>query len=212
MTQTRIIIIAKEPRPGHVKTRLIPALGEAGAAQLADQMLQYTLRQALEAGLGPVELCVSPEPRAAYWQQLAGADQAIVSSQTEGDLGQRMATAARAALHQGLPVMLIGTDCPDLSAGRLRQMADQLQHHDACLCPVLDGGYALLGLRRFHPSLFNDIPWSTAEVARITRQRLAALGWRFAESETLNDIDEPEDLKRLATDHPGLSLSGSLSS
>lgn len=204
MTQARIIIIAKEPRPGHVKTRLIPALGETGAARLADQMLRHTLRQALDAGLGPVELCVSPDPSADYWQQLEGSDRTTISPQTKGNLGQRMAATAKAALHHGLPVILIGTDCPDLSASTLRQMADRLQHHDACLCPVADGGYALLGLRRFHPSLFEDIPWSTGAVARITRQRLTTLAWRFTESETLNDIDEPEDLEKLMTEHPDL--------
>ena len=70
MNQTRIIVIAKEPRPGKVKTRLIPALGEAGAARLADRMLRHTLAQALDANIGPVELCVSPDPAAEYWQQL----------------------------------------------------------------------------------------------------------------------------------------------
>lgn len=91
--------------------------------------------------------------------------------------------------------------------GRATQMnAGELQNHDACLCPVADGGYALLGLRRFSPALFTDIPWSTEQVAAITRQRLAALGWRLAESETLNDVDEPADLQRLATDYPGLMM------
>lgn len=204
MSRVRIIIIAKEPRPGQVKTRLIPALGEAGAARLADRMLRHTLRQALDADLGPVELCVSPDPLADYWQKLAIADRATFSAQTEGDLGQRMAEAAKRALNHGLPVILIGTDCPDLSASRLQYMANLLQHHDACLCPVADGGYALLGLRRFNAGLFSNIPWSTEQVAEITRQRLAALSWRFAESHTLNDVDEPGDLQQLATDHPEL--------
>ena len=206
MNQTRIIVIAKEPRPGKAKTRLIPALGEAGAARLADRMLRHTLAQALDANIGPVELCVSPDPAAEYWQQLDLGDRAILSSQAEGDLGHRMAEAARHALTAGLPVILIGTDCPDLDANRLRQMAGDLLNHDACLCPVVDGGYALLGLRRFSPTLFTDIPWSTEQVAAITRQRLAALGWRLAESETLNDVDEPADLQRLATDYPGLMM------
>ncbi|HCP21359.1 TIGR04282 family arsenosugar biosynthesis glycosyltransferase [Marinobacter nauticus] len=207
MNQTRIIVIAKEPLPGTVKTRLIPALGEIGAARLADRMLRHTLTQALTANIGPVELCVSPDPAAEYWQQLNLGDRAILSSQAEGDLGHRMAEAARNALTAGLPVILIGTDCPDLDANRLRQMAGELQNHDACLCPVADGGYALLGLRRFSPTLFTDIPWSTEQVAAITRQRLATLGWRLAESETLHDVDEPADLQRLATDYPGLMMS-----
>lgn len=205
MNNTRIILIAKEPRPGTVKTRMIPALGEAGSARLADCLLRHTLAQALAAGTGPVELCVSPDASAEYWQQLEFGDHPVtVSSQAEGDLGHRMAEAARKALADGAPVMLIGTDCPDLNANRLRQMANKLQSHDACLCPVADGGYALLGLQRFSRELFTGIPWSTAEVASITKQRLAALGWKLAESDVLNDVDEPADLERLAKDHPGL--------
>ncbi|MGC8121036.1 TIGR04282 family arsenosugar biosynthesis glycosyltransferase [Marinobacter sp. VGCF2001] len=207
MSKTRIILIAKEPRPGHVKTRLIPALGEAGAAQLADRMLRHTLAQALAANIGPVELCVSPDPAAVYWQQPGLGDRAILSSQAGGDLGHRMAEAAQKALNDGSPVILIGTDCPDLTANRLQQMARQLQHHDACMCPVADGGYALLGLQRFNATLFSEIPWSTAAVADITRRRLAALGWRLAESDPLNDVDEPADLEKLMTDHPELMVS-----
>ena len=203
-SETRIIIIAKEPRPGFAKTRLIPALGATGAAQLAEHMLRHTLAEARKAALGPVELCVAPEVNAPFWQALISAGQAELSQQADGDLGQKMERASGQGLAKGSPVILIGTDCPALDAAQLRAMAASLDTNDACLCPVRDGGYSLLGLTRPAPELFNDIPWSTSEVAALTRQRLRGLGWRWYESAPLSDIDEPEDLQHLRQHFPTL--------
>lgn len=210
MTPVRIIIIAKEPRPGFAKTRLMPALGARGAADLADRLLRHTLTQALAAKAGPVELCVAPDAEAPYWQGLVEnipvtPDQPVaLTQQIEGDLGTRMANAARRGLENGTPVMLIGTDCPALDAHRLARMAGTLAEHDACLCPVRDGGYSLLGLTRLDDALFRDIPWSTGQVASLTRQRLQQLGWSWQESELLTDVDEPTDLHHLEEAHPQL--------
>ena len=205
MMPVRILIMAKEPAPGQAKTRLIPALGKEGAATLANRLLNYALQQALCANIGPVELCVTPNPNDPFWQNLDYAGACEFSAQVEGDLGNRMATAARRGLSRGTPVLVIGTDCPDLSAQRLRTMADSLHTHDCCLCPVMDGGYALIGLRRFDASLFRSIPWSTEQVADITRSRLKTLGWSCYESELLSDVDEPQDLDRLTEYYPKLA-------
>lgn len=205
MNPVRIIIIAKEPRPGLAKTRLIPALGRQGAAHLADRMLRHTLAQAQKAALGPVGLCVTPDPHAPYWQQLTAMTELQLSPQTDGSLGQRMAEAARQGLKGGSPVMLIGTDCPALDARRLQTMAASLTEYDACLCPTFDGGYSLLGLRQLNNALFQDIPWSTNQVAKLTRQRLQQLGWSCHESELLADVDEPEDLDQLEQLYPHIA-------
>ena len=202
---TRIIIMAKEPRAGLAKTRLIPALGAEGAAKLAQRLLQNTLAQALAADLGPVELCITPDRNAPCWQPWADDGRIELCQQVSGDLGQRMAAAATRGLAQGTPVLLIGTDCPRLDSAQLRTMARALNTQDACLCPVRDGGYALLGLRRFAPALFREIPWSTDQVAELTRQRLRQLGWRWQESAPLWDLDEPEDLALLHQHYPQLS-------
>lgn len=205
MTPIRILIIAKEPQPGFAKTRLIPALGEQGAADLADRLLHHALQQALAADVGPVELCVTPDPQAAYWQHCAANLPCELSAQVSGDLGMRMAMAAQQGLARGTPVMLIGTDCPALSTQQLQTMAASLARQDACLCPVSDGGYSLLGLRRFNAALFNAMPWSTDHVAALTRQRLAQLEWSWHESEPLWDVDEPEDLVQLRRHYPHLA-------
>jgi uncharacterized protein len=197
MKPVRIVIFAKAPQPGFAKTRLIPALGAQGAADLARRMLTHTLSKALAAKVGPVELCVTPSAADPAWQRFTIANAVQWSDQGEGDLGQRMARAAQRVLESGESVLLIGTDCPELSTACLQQAAWSLQRTDAVLFPTFDGGYALLGLTRFHPSLFTGIAWSTDTVAAETLCRLGQLGWTVQGRPRLHDIDEPADLKWL---------------
>ena len=190
---TRIVIFAKAPVPGTVKTRLIPTLGEEGAAQLARRMLRDTVNQAKAAGLGTPELCATPHPDDPAWaESLPGGVR--TSDQGPGDRGERLAAAARRVIDDGERVLLIGTDCPALDSGGLREAAGQLERHDAVIYPARDGGYVLLGLARTDASLFSDIAWSTDSVAATTIARIAALGWSLFVGETLRDIDEPADL------------------
>lgn len=198
MSLTRILVFAKAPVPGRVKTRLIPALGAMGAAELARRMLENTLAKALDAGIGPVELCASPSVSAADWADTRLPDGVEFSDQGEGDLGARMARASQRTFAKNDRVLLIGTDCPGLSAQHLRAAAAALDRHEAAIHPAVDGGYPLLGLRAFHPSLFEDIPWSAPVVAELTLARLEGLAWRVWLGETLADIDEPADLVHLA--------------
>ena len=206
MSALRIIVFAKAPRPGLAKTRLIPALGAAGAAALAARMLAHTLDQALASGVGEVELCAAPAPWDATWDGIELPDGIARTAQGEGDLGERMARAARRAIEAieaieageaGAGVLLIGTDCPALDAACLRRAASALRAADAVIAPTADGGYALLGLRRFDASLFADIAWSTPTVAAATLARLHALGWSCTRLPLLHDIDEPVDLVHL---------------
>lgn len=191
-----LVVFAKAPQPGAAKTRLIPALGAEGAANLARRMLAHTLQQALAAGAGPVELCMSPAPGDIAWQGVELPAGVTCTAQGEGDLGQRMARAVARATAQG-PVLLFGTDCPALTAAHLMEADRQLARHDAVLLPVADGGYILIGLKAPCPELFTDMPWSTPAVAAETLRRMAALGLRVWQGPTLHDIDEPADLARL---------------
>lgn len=197
MKPVRIVIFAKAPQPGFAKTRLIPTLGAQGAADLARRLLVHTLNKALAAKVGPVELCVTPSVTDAVWQTLSISDAVHWSHQGEGDLGERMARASQRVLETGDSVLLIGTDCPELSVACLQQAAGALQHSEATLFPTFDGGYALLGLNRFHPSLFAGIAWSTDTVAFDTLSRLGQLGWTVQSQPMLHDIDEPADLQWL---------------
>jgi rSAM/selenodomain-associated transferase 1 len=193
-----IAILSRAPVPGQTKTRLIPALGLAGAAELHRRLLHKTVRTALAADIGPVTLWCTPDtthPEFAACQQLGPLR---LRPQVEGDLGQRMlATIAS-------PTLIIGTDCPLLSAEILEQAATALLDHDAVLIPAADGGYVLIGLRQPNPAVFADIAWGSASVLDSTRQRLQQVGYAWAELPTLWDVDEPADLARLAITHPEL--------
>ena len=194
----RIVIFAKAPQAGLAKTRLIPALGAQGAAALARRMLDHSLQQALAARVGPVELCMSPAPDAPAWQGIDLPEAVARSAQGEGDLGQRMASAVqRVTTQHRQPVLLMGSDCPGLTAAHLSEAAAQLAQHEAVLLPVADGGYVLIGLKAPCPELFANMPWSTSAVADQTLRRMAALGLRVWLGPQLNDIDEPADLAQL---------------
>lgn len=194
----RLVVFAKAPQAGVAKTRLIPALGAQGAATLARRMLLHTLDQALAADAGPVELCMSPPPDDPAWQGVDLPGCITRSAQGEGDLGQRMARAiARVTTPPGQPVLLMGTDCPALSAQRIAEAARALAQYDTVLVPVADGGYVLIGLHAPCPAIFADMAWSTPTVAALTLQRLATLGQRVWVGPTLHDIDEPADLAHL---------------
>ena len=120
--QTCIILFAKFPAQGMAKTRLQPALGIEGAAQMAHKLLLHSIEQAVATGF-TVELCVSPAPTDPCWQALNLPDSLQWSGQADGDLGLRMLTASQQALARFEHVILIGTDCPSLTTIRIRQLS-----------------------------------------------------------------------------------------
>lgn len=191
-----LIVFAKAPLPGRAKTRLAPALGEAGAAALAARMLEHTLGEAARAAPRSLEFCACPadEPLLA---ELAARYGAVLSEQGDGDLGRRMGRAFERALASHRRVLLIGSDCPGLDAAGLSEACAALEWAEAVFRPSTDGGYVLIGLSRYHHRLFSGIPWSTPKVMGITRARLQELGWSAWEGAPLVDIDEPADLSSL---------------
>ena len=123
---TRIVIFAKAPVPGRVKTRLIPVLGDLGAAKLAQRMLADIIALALAARLGPIELCATPHPDPPSWAGHLPTG-VTLTDQGPGDLGQRLAAAAKRVIDGGERILLIGTDCPALDPKRLREAAALLE-------------------------------------------------------------------------------------
>lgn len=188
------IIFAKAPITGRVKTRLIPAIGEAAAARLAAQMLHRILGEAVAAGMGTIELCGTPDREDPAWQTVRIPDQVMHTSQGQGDLGTIMQRAIARAFEQAGRVILAGTDCPELDRRRLRQAGTALATHDAVLVPAVDGGYVLLGLNRFNPGIMEGIRWSTPAVLPQTLERLRQLGYSVALQPDVHDIDDPGDL------------------
>ena len=177
--RARVIVFAREPRAGRVKTRLIPLLGEQGAARLHARLVERALRTARAAGFGEVEFVWARRQRGA-------------------DLGERMHHALARALRRAPRAILIGADCPVLRPRDLRRAARWLAGGaDAVFAPAEDGGYALIGLRRVSPALFSGVQWGGPQVMAQTRARLRALGWRWRELPAVWDVDRPEDYRRL---------------
>jgi uncharacterized protein len=197
---TALLVFARSPVAGQVKTRLIPALGEEGAAQLHERMLRRTLRTARRAGIGPVHLYCAPGRATPFFRQFAA--RLRLHDQRAGDLGARMHAALRRALRRHRRAILIGTDCPALRPGDLRAAAAALRCANAVLMPAEDGGYPLIGLRHVSMRLFRGVDWGGTRVMAQTRRRLAQLGWRAQRLRKRWDVDRPEDAARLQ--HSGL--------
>lgn len=199
MADAAVAVFAKAPVPGYAKTRLIPLLGEEGAAAFQARLIEHTLGTACSAGIGPVTLWCSPDEHHAIFQAAAGRGIAL-RTQRSGDLGERM-LAAFAAQPPGQPLVLIGTDCPCLTADDLTGAVATLDAGaDAVISPAEDGGYGLIAAARPLPDLFGDISWSTASVAQQTRARAQEVGLRLAELRPVWDIDTPGDYLRLLAD------------
>lgn len=192
-----ILIFAKAPLPGQVKTRLIPALGSDGAAYLARLLLNLAITESLATTATRIILAQSPTPDDAAWQSVHLPGVLERWDQGGGDLGERLARCAAQALASYDKVLLIGSDAPALTTEWLDNALELLGETDAVMTPARDGGYALLGLTRFERSLFEDMPWSTNAVAARTRERLAAARLEWRETEPVTDIDEPADLDAL---------------
>ena len=196
--ETACIVFAKAPRPGMVKTRLVPLLGTEGAAALHARLVKRTLATARAAAFGTIELHCAPDADDPFFRFCGGHYGVTVAAQAEGDLGARMLAAFAAALASHPRALLIGSDCPALTARYLRRAERTLRDGaDAVFGPCEDGGYALIGLTRTDARLFDGIAWGGADVMAETRARLGALGWHWRELETLWDVDRPEDYVRL---------------
>lgn len=180
----KVSLFTRWPEPGKAKTRLIPALGAAGAADLHRRLTERTAATVRAAGLALEIRCTGADP-VAFRGWLGAVD---VVDQGEGDLGDRLARAA-----QGLPVLLLGADIPGLAPHHLAAAAHALADHPAVIGPASDGGYWLLGLSVPMPALFRDMAWGTASVLETTLARLPAGTPRL---ETLDDLDTPADLAR----------------
>ncbi len=194
-TGTALIIFAKAPVPGQVKTRLIPALGAEGATDLYRRMLHRTVVTACQANIGTIELYCTPDTGHREFRALSRRYSLVSYPQRGPDLGSRMYQAMARALRRNTKVILVGCDCPQIEVNDLIQAEASLT--PTCplvLGPARDGGYVLIGARKLDSRLFSDMPWGTAGVLTLTRQRARQLGWQLHELRMFQDIDRPEDL------------------
>lgn len=200
----RVLLFGKVPRPGETKTRLAPALGEAGAARLYRAFLDDTVRLARASGADRVELWLAGAGEGDGGPDGLPGDLRLRRQSGEG-LGERLRRAFGAVFREGAArAAVLGTDHPTLPPGRLDEAFDALDGADVVLGPTPDGGYYLLALRREAwpgaDDLFRRIPWSTPDVAATTRERAREAELALAEIEAWYDVDEPADLERLRRD------------
>jgi hypothetical protein len=198
-----LIIFAKAPVPGQVKTRLCPPLTPDEAATLHGSFVLDTLERSKAAVARlhlPLDryLACAPSSTLAFFKIMEERQGVHLIDQAGEDLGARMAQAFDALFARGYQrVLIIGTDVPTLPLDQYRQAFALLESHDLVLGPALDGGYYLIGLTRTAPGLFKDIPWSTDHVLRLTQEKAARLGLKTALIAPWRDVDTIEDVRAL---------------
>jgi len=192
----QLLIFARNPEPGRVKTRLIPALGIEAATAIYRRMLRDTLASCSQLELQRCELWLDQVPPESDLAALLQTYDMPLQVQLGQDLGLRMHNAFVTSLRSADSAVLIGTDCPGYDPVYLEAAFRALTQQDAVIGPAADGGYVLIGLKKTAPSLFRDIPWGTDGVLAATREQLRRLHWNWSELPVRHDVDNPEDLER----------------
>lgn len=189
---TTVCVFAKAFAPGLVKTRLIPALGADGAAQLATAMFQDV--QAVINDLPWAHVVIAST--AEYVPESLGS--AAIWPQGDGHLGARLERVLRRALGSAQCAIAVGGDSPGLERRHFEQARTLLDTYDAVLGPADDGGFYMVGLKRCPEGLFDAIRWSEAFTLGDTRMRFQAMGLKTAFLSPWFDVDEPEDVRRIS--------------
>ncbi len=198
----RLQVFAKAPVDGHVKTRLQPGLTPAQSAAIHKVLVEHTLTTACAVEGLIVELWVGEEH--SWWGELKDKHNVAVFPQYGSSLGERMANALADGLCRSDKVLLIGTDCPFITADYLQQAIKQLASRPVVLGPADDGGYVLIGSSGVYPGIFTDVEWGSHKVLKQTRENLRCAAIDWAELGSLSDIDRVEDLQQANVLMPGL--------
>jgi rSAM/selenodomain-associated transferase 2/rSAM/selenodomain-associated transferase 1 len=203
-SRATLIVFAKAPRPGQVKTRLAATLGHEEAARLYRRMGRRIVN-GLRSGPFRTVVHFAPAAAEAELKGWLGEEGLEFRPQVAGDLGTRMAAAFDEAFRRSERVCIVGTDAPGLNRTRVNtalSLLDDPPGADAVFGPALDGGYYLLALRRPAPELFRNIPWSTSSVLELSLARAAESDLRVRMLDVLNDVDHPEDIPSHLLTHP----------
>jgi len=196
--ESRLLIFAKAPIPGHSKTRLAGKLGARGAARLHARLTRQTVTTALRAQLAPLQLWCAPSSAHGFFAACRRDYPLTLHRQHGADLGRRMHHALTRALRGSGSAVLIGSDCPALTPAVLKNAFAALRDGaDVVLVPALDGGYVLIGVRRSAARLFQAVRWGSERVLAQTRRRMRQLNLKCVELPALADVDTPADLLRM---------------
>jgi uncharacterized protein len=198
MTSPALLVFAKEPVAGRVKTRLAATIGVEAAARVYRDLLATTLAHAHAAWrsriVDHIELWCASDGDIAFLRGIGTAFGAARYMQAGNDLGERMTHAMRDAFTRTPSLLLVGSDCPLLEPARLAEAAASLREHEAVLTPAEDGGYVLVGARRELP--FAHVRWSTPYALADTTHAFTQAGVRFAVLAPVWDVDDAAGLAR----------------
>lgn len=201
MSDIPLILFAKAPIAGRVKTRLQSHCSPHQASEIAKILLEESILKTTRAWPGEVLLSVWLDHDHEFIQLMKTRYSLRLVQQCEGDLGSKMADALD---RFGYPAAVMGCDVPHLPDANLAQAHQQLSEGDYVIGPSHDGGYYLLGLQAPQTEVFDDMQWGVASVLDNTLQRAAELGLKFSTLDELNDIDEWSDLLAAAQHLPTL--------
>lgn len=187
-----LIIFAKNPEAGKVKTRLAATLGNEEALAIYRQLLSHTVSVTEDLTVHKFVFYSSHIDQNDVWDS----KKYYKEIQQGNDLGERMQHAVGSIFQKGYDkVVIIGTDCPGLSAEIIINAFAYLQSHNLAIGPAEDGGYYLLGMKKMHRELFDGILWSTSTVLSTTMKKATALQITYSLLPVLQDVDEEKDLK-----------------
>lgn len=192
----KLLIFTKSPVLGEVKTRLQPDYTPEQSLKIHKKLMLNTLELSKKLDKCDIELCCAPDRNTLFFLDCEKNFPITLSNQQGVDLGERMAFSLSVALQTWDKVVIIGTDCPEIDEDYIKQAIIALDEHDAVIGPAVDGGYVLLGLRKFSLELFSGFSWGSNTVLDQTRQVLNNLSWSYKELGIMYDIDRPEDLLR----------------
>ncbi|RVX39393.1 hypothetical protein EDD27_1750 [Nonomuraea polychroma] len=202
-SRPQIVVLAKRPRPGHVKTRLTPPYTPEEAAELAAEALRDTL-DAVAATPAAARVLVTDDPGPG-----AAPDGFEVIAQRGDGLDERLAWAFEDVYaRRRLPVLLVGMDTPQITGTLLTRAATALQEHDAVFGPAADGGFWLLGLRRPDPGLLLGVPMSRPDTGAEQLRRLR--GRSVATMPLLTDVDDAAAARAVAERAPHTRFAATL--
>jgi len=195
--RSRLLLFAKAPQSGAVKTRLIPHIGAAAACRLHQHLILKLLQRYCDAAVAPLEIWYSGDDRDGFFQPCAEQFGVKLQQQQGEDLGQRMAHAFAETLKQADAVTIVGADCISLQARHVSDALALVSRRDClALHPAEDGGYVSISMGRLHRGVFSDIDWGSDNVYAQTRARAEALSVPLVQLDMMWDLDRYEDLQR----------------
>ncbi|MCE7056718.1 TIGR04282 family arsenosugar biosynthesis glycosyltransferase [Algoriphagus sp. AGSA1] len=185
-----VLIFQKNTQLGKVKTRLAAAIGDQAALHAYELLVKYTHRVASRLKAQKIlwfsdymEEDLSSYPKNYRFELQSGSG-----------LGEKMSNAFQKLFTENFDrLLIIGTDCAELTPELLDTAFKELEENDVVIGPALDGGYYLLGMRKFIPGIFQGIPWSTDQVAALTKDYLSRNGYSYSQLKPLSDVDVIED-------------------